>query len=67
MWEDSICKNIPNVPNRVYSALLDAGWTHDRIKNAKGKELFEAFCQWEGLINWSHTLWQAVTLLEQRK
>lgn len=49
---------------RVYHSLLDAGWTAEQIEHTSAKDLFAAFCQGEGLINWSDTLWSAVMDLQ---
>lgn len=53
------------IPLRVLHALYDAGWTNERIQMANGRDLFAAFCEWEGLINWDSTLWEAVTALSK--
>lgn len=55
------------IPLRVYRALLDAGWTDADFEAASGKAIFTQFCEWEGLINWSEILWNAVTTLSEER
>lgn len=54
----------PGELNRgVLSALRERGHSDESIERMSPKEAFEEYCQWHGLINWSHTLWDTVNSL----
>lgn len=48
------------IPVRILNALQAAEYTDEQIYLMSKFERFSKFCEWEGLINWADTLWDAV-------
>lgn len=51
----------------VVDACIERGYKTEEIFNMSPKELFEEYCCWHGLINWSDTLFDIVIDLEKSK
>jgi hypothetical protein len=51
--------SIDNMPSNVVHALREAGYSGEEINDMSGREAFDAFCTWHGMINWGGTLWKA--------
>ena len=56
--------DLKQVPTHIATDLREAGHDDQTISRMSPKEVFEAYCTWNGLINWSETLWNAVKALE---
>ena len=54
---------INQLPSRVLSDLRSRGLDDAAIEQLSPREAFAYYCQWNGLINWSDTLWEVVTAL----
>jgi len=57
--------SIDQLPLSVLYALEKRGHTHEQIEQMDGQTIFHEFCEWEGLINWSATLWRIVHVLSK--
>ncbi len=55
---------ITQVPRQVLADLRSRGHSDDAIERMSPEEAFAEYCQWNGLINWNDTLWDAVTALK---
>jgi len=49
-----------NLPFNVRMAMQQAGYTYDSTDGWTGRDFFQAYCEWEGLIGWSDNLWDTV-------
>jgi len=58
---------LKDIPVDVRSALYSRGFAEADILKMSPFSMFHNFCEWEGLINWSDTLWNTVQQLEQLK
>jgi len=56
--------NIHNIPAQVLTVLRERGNTDAMIELMRPREVFHEYCEWEGLINWSDTLYTTVLRLE---
>lgn len=55
--------NALRVSVAINKDLLERGLTDEAIRHLSGRELFSEYCTWNGLINWSDTLWDVVLVL----
>jgi len=55
---------INQLPRQVLADLRSRGHSDDAIERMSPEEAFSEYCQWNGLINWSGYLWEAVTALK---
>ena len=55
---------INQLPRQVLADIHARGHSDDAIERMSPEEIFEEYCQWNGLINWSGTLWEVVTALK---
>ncbi len=55
--------NTLSVAMAINKDLLERGLTDEAIRHLSGRELFSEYCTWNGLINWSDTLWDVVLVL----
>lgn len=53
------------IPAHVKADLKEAEYSDEQIALMSPQEVFEAYCTWHGLLNWSNTLWQVVTDLQK--
>jgi hypothetical protein len=58
--------NPDQLPPRVLSALRNLDYSYEEIRQMTPQEIFGYFCQWEGLIGWSDTLWETVLSLNTK-
>lgn len=56
--------DIRKIPHHVLAALRSAEYTDDQIKLMTAQEVFDAYCDWHGLINWGNVLWNTVLDLQ---
>ena len=59
--------NLENIPFDVLSAVRERGHSDATIELMRPREIFEEYCEWEGLINWSTRLYNIVLTLEGAK
>lgn len=48
--------NVQKLPQNVREALRESKLTDDDATTMTASEIFEVFCNWNGLVNWSGTL-----------
>ena len=56
--------NLDNIPFDVLKAVRERGHSDATIELMRPREIFEEYCEWEGLINWSARLYNIVLTLE---
>ena len=56
--------NFANIPPAVLVTLRERGHSDVIIELMRPREIFHEYCEWEGLINWSDTLYNIVLTLE---
>lgn len=56
---------IKTIDLAVLGAARNAGHSDEAIEKMSARELFQVYCQWEGMIGWSDTLWQVVESLKE--
>ena len=56
--------DLDKIPARVLSDLQRGDWTNDQIRSMSPQQVFRAFCNWNGLIDWGDTLWEVVEDLQ---
>ncbi|UDM18866.1 hypothetical protein [Vogesella sp. XCS3] len=56
--------NLNKIPADILTDLQKRGHTDDDIKQMTPKQAFAEFCRWNGLTDWSNTLWNAVHTLQ---
>lgn len=49
------------VPESVLQDLREAGYPDEKIERMSPREAFDAYCTWNGLINWGDTLWSVAS------
>jgi hypothetical protein len=54
---------IDKIPAKVLSVAKEVGKPKAELELMTGKELFEMYCDWEGLINYGDELWELVMSL----
>lgn len=60
--------NINMIDSQVLTALRKAEYTDARISAMTAKEVFEAYCHWEGLLgSFPENLWRVVGHLQQQE
>lgn len=57
--------NTHKIHARVFQDLREAGYKLNELESMSAKELFSAWCEWHGLINWRDTLWHVVLSLKE--
>lgn len=58
---------IKELPSEVVYACRQRGLTDQQIEEMTISELFNEFCNWNGLINWSDRLLNVVNQLKKAK
>jgi hypothetical protein len=56
---------LADIPDEVVDAARERGFSDDAIENLSPQQLFNEYCQWEGLINYGYPLWEIVTKLKK--
>lgn len=53
-----------SVSCHITQTLRERGRSDDYISKMSVEEIFSEYCTWHGLINWSNTLWDVVSVLK---
>lgn len=53
-----------SVSLHITNTLRERGRSDVYIKGMSAKDIFSEYCTWNGLINWSNTLWDVVSVLK---
>lgn len=54
------------IPLPILNALQAMKYSDSRIYLMTPRDRFIAYCNWEGLVNWGDTLWDAVVLSTEK-
>lgn len=56
---------LSSIPPEILDAAREREHTDEAISRMTPQELFHEYCEWEGLINYSATLWRLVNKLQE--
>jgi hypothetical protein len=59
--------NLNKMDDRVLDALRNRGHSDEQIQKMSPEDVFDEFCQWEGLLGWGPTLREALDDLRANK
>ena len=59
--------DLSKISHTVLSDIRERGHSDETIAQMSPEEAFREYCEWNGLIGWSGTLWRAVKGLEGAK
>jgi len=56
---------INKIPAHILTDVRARDFSDAEIEKLSAKEIFKQYCEWNGLINWYDTLWDAVLDLKK--
>ena len=55
---------IDQIPKHILADLRQRGHSDEAIERMSPREVFQEYCEWNGLIRWGDPLWEAVSALK---
>ena len=57
-------KCVSKIPEHVLEELRESGLTDAALEKMEPREVFKRFCEWNGILGYSHSLYSTVIALE---
>ncbi len=57
---------LDDIPDDILDDVRSRGLSDEDIVNATPKEIFNEYCNWNGLIHWGNRLWNVVMTLNRK-